>query len=76
MQMVKRVRDEIRDMRRRASLDGEPYVSSKLPIKLTQEQWDAFMVDPYLATLHSPEGMDLIYTSKQYLGHPIEIVEE
>jgi hypothetical protein len=73
--MVQKVRDTIRDLRRRAGLDAEPYVPAQLPIRLTQTQWDAFLVDPYLAVLHSPEGIALIANNRQYLGHPIEIVE-
>lgn len=62
-------------MRRRAILDGEPYVPSKLPITLTQTQFDEFLADEYLVQLHSPEGIALITSSKQYLGHPINITE-
>lgn len=75
MQMVRRVRDEINDLRRRSKLDGEPYVASKLSIKLTQAQWDAFLADPYLETFCSPETIASISTTKQYLGHTIEIME-
>ena len=76
MGMVQKVRDEIRDMRRSAALAVEPYVPSQSPIKLTEEQWETFLEDEYLRTLHSEEGIELIAANKQYLGHPIEIKEE
>lgn len=75
MRMVKRVQDEVKDLRRQCSLDGEKYVPAELPINLTQAQWDAFLADPYLEMIHNEEDIAKLTETKQFLSHQIVIVE-
>lgn len=75
MQMVKRVIQEIRDMRRTCALDGEKYIPAELPVRLTQAQWNAFLADPYLPTIHNEEDIAKLTEKMVFLSHPIVIVE-
>lgn len=67
--MLKRVIDEIRENRRRTELNGETWKPEDEFIKLTQTQWTAILVDPYINQLWpDPADIEEFLSKKMLLG--------
>lgn len=52
--------DAIHDIKRTVALDGGQFIASNHTIWLTQQQWDALILDPYVLTLPTSAVDDLV----------------
>lgn len=56
----KDLQEAVHDIKKTVLDDGEQFIPDKHTIWLTQQQWDAVIVDPYLLTLPTAAIDDLV----------------
>jgi hypothetical protein len=56
----KDLQEAVYDIKKTVEMDGEQFIPDNHTIWLTQSQWDAVIVDPYLLTLPTAAIDDLV----------------
>lgn len=67
--------DAVHDIKRTVESDGEKYVPEDQTVRLTQQQYDEVVQDPYLDAL-PPEAKTDLTENKKVLGATIDIPED